>query len=104
MQTTQRLDDNEHTYVGRDFPPPTPAHLSARLVPTQLQPLLLLSVSPGKQRSQTRCLPEAKVESAAYRCVCTGVLLLLQTGGGLTEAISRQQSDSCSVQTCATPC
>lgn len=49
MQSTQRLDDNEHTYVGRDFPPPTPAHLSARLVPTQLQPLQLLSVSSGTQ-------------------------------------------------------
>ena len=70
MQTTQRLDDNEHTYVGRDFPPPTPAHLSARLVPTQLQPLLLLSVSSGDQLTcpsyslwslKTRCLPEVSL-------------------------------------------
>ena len=48
----QQSEHTEHTYLGRDFPPPTPAHLSARLVPTQLQPTLLLSVTSGESLSR----------------------------------------------------
>ena len=65
MQPTQPLDDSEHTYVGRGFPPPAPAHLSARLVPTQLQPLLLLSVSPGEQLTR----PSHSLWSRVARCL-----------------------------------
>ena len=106
MQAVQRLDDNEHTYVGRDFPPPTPAHLSARLVPTQLQPLLLLSVSSGIQHPACNSLCRAWIGEVLPKTksfVCCSQLcghrsvLSPSNRGRLTEAITRQHRKLCSL-------